>query len=169
MVLSRPDLMGTLMLRKLLKLIFGGADEWTDWRPTRRERSADWAIHATMHVRGTRYRSANARNFVRHAKSRIKAGDIVEVHVEREPENPVDKNALRVMGRVGSTWLHIGYLPAESAAAIALGFPADMPLRASLSRVSERRGRFAIFVDVLRPAKRSEWWKSRAPDASARL
>ena len=73
-------------------------------------------------------------------------GDRLEL--EREPENPHDANAVRVLwrGRV------LGYVPRRENAALSWAIERGMPLRARISALHEhanpaRRLRFEVYVE----------------------
>ena len=77
---------------------------------------------------------------------RLRVGDALEL--AREPENPHDANAVRVLwrGRV------LGYVPRRENAALAWGLERGMQLRARISALAEhpnpaRRVRFEVYVE----------------------
>lgn len=76
----------------------------------------------------------------------LRVGDALEL--AREPENPHDANAVRVLwrGRV------LGYVPRRENAALAWGLERGMQLRARISALAEhpnpaRRVRFEVYVE----------------------
>ena len=76
----------------------------------------------------------------------LRVGDALEL--AREPENPHDANAVRVLwrGRV------LGYVPRRENAALAWGLERGMQLRARISALTEhpnpaRRVRFEVYVE----------------------
>jgi hypothetical protein len=76
----------------------------------------------------------------------LRVGDRLEL--AREPDNPHDRNAVRVLwrGRV------LGYVPRRENAALAWALDRGTPLRASISVLSERSGaarglRFDVYVE----------------------
>lgn len=76
----------------------------------------------------------------------LRVGDALEL--AREPENPHDANAVRVLwrGRV------LGYVPRRENAALAWGLARGMQLRARISALAEhpnpaRRVRFEVYVE----------------------
>ena len=76
----------------------------------------------------------------------LRVGDALEL--AREPENPHDANAVRVLwrGRV------LGYVPRRENAALAWGLERGMQLRARISALVEhpnpaRRVRFEVYVE----------------------
>ena len=76
----------------------------------------------------------------------LRVGDALEL--AREPENPHDANAVRVLwrGRV------LGYVPRRENAALAWGLERGMQLRARISALAEhpnpaRRVRFDVYVE----------------------
>jgi hypothetical protein len=78
--------------------------------------------------------------------SEMRVGDALEL--AREPENPHDANAVRVLwrGRV------LGYVPRRENAALAWGLERGMQLRARISALAEhpnpaRRVRFEVYVE----------------------
>ena len=76
----------------------------------------------------------------------LRVGDRLEL--AREPGNPHDANAVRVLWR-GHT---LGYVPRRENAALAWGLDRGTPLRARISALSEhpnpaRRVRFDVYVE----------------------
>jgi hypothetical protein len=76
----------------------------------------------------------------------LRVGDRLEL--EREPENPHDANAVKVLWR-GRT---LGYVPRRENAAIAWGLDRGTPLRGRISALAEhanpaRRLRFEVYVE----------------------
>ena len=78
--------------------------------------------------------------------SELRVGDRLEL--AREPQNPHDRNAVRVLwrGRV------LGYVPRRENAALAWGLDRGTPLRARISALAEhpnpaRRLRFDVYVE----------------------
>lgn len=76
----------------------------------------------------------------------LRVGDALQL--AREPENPHDANAVRVLwrGRV------LGYVPRRENAALAWGLERGMQLRARISALAEhpnpaRRVRFEVYVE----------------------
>jgi HIRAN domain len=76
----------------------------------------------------------------------LRVGDRLEL--AREPDNPYDANAVRVLwrGRV------LGYVPRRENAALAWALARDTPLRARISALAEhpnpaRRLRFDVYVE----------------------
>ena len=76
----------------------------------------------------------------------LRVGD--RLQLEREPDNPHDANAVRVIwgGRV------LGYVPRRENAALAWGLERGTPLRARISALVEhpnpaRRVRFEVYVE----------------------
>lgn len=76
----------------------------------------------------------------------LRVGDALEL--AREPENPHDANAVRVLwrGRV------LGYVPRRENASLAWGLERGMQLRARISALAEhpnpaRRVRFEVYVE----------------------
>jgi HIRAN domain len=76
----------------------------------------------------------------------LRVGDRLEL--AREPDNPHDANAVRVLwrGRV------LGYVPRRENAALAWGLERGAPLRARISALAEhpnpaRRVRFEVYVE----------------------
>ena len=76
----------------------------------------------------------------------LRVGDALEL--AREPENPHDANAVRVLwrGRV------LGYVPRRENAALAWGLERGMQLRGRISALAEhpnpaRRVRFEVYVE----------------------
>lgn len=163
------------MFKWLATTLFGGreaVDEewWGRWRPAKVERSTDWSILREVTIRGTRHRKARCLAFIIAFKEADRRGAPYGIEVEREPDNPADRNAIAVYGVLGPERHQLGYVPADVAAEIAADFPPDMPLAADLKEIStlglrpEERVRadttFGIFINVLRPSKRSSWWKA---------
>lgn len=143
-----------------LSVTFCEPDAFDDgWRPTRPANDSNWAALAWGPVRGISRQTANARRFAAHARSLDAAGGRICIEVEREPENPHDTNAIRVFGVIESRRLPLGYVPAETAARIAREYPPAMPLAARLSRIRDDARLIGIDIDVLRPSKRSAWWR----------
>ena len=82
--------------------------------------------------------------------------------VEREPSNPADPNAIRVMGWIDdpSRATQLGYLYREDAAQIAKEFPIDTTIAAGLWRVySPNPKKLWVGIRLLIPAKRDPWWR----------
>jgi hypothetical protein len=78
--------------------------------------------------------------------AQLKVGDPLEL--EREPDNPHDRNAVRVQWRGRK----LGYVPRRENAALAWGLDRGAPLRARVSRMSEhpnpaRRLEFEVFLE----------------------
>jgi hypothetical protein len=76
----------------------------------------------------------------------LRVGDALEL--AREPDNPHDANAVKVVwrGRV------LGYVPRRENAALAWGLDRGTPLRARISALAEhpnpaRRVRFEVYVE----------------------
>lgn len=130
------------------------------WRPARAAADPSWAALAWVPVRGISLQTPNAREFAAHARTIDARGERSCMEVEREPDNPHDPNAIRVIAIIGSRRLPLGYVPAESAARIAGQYPAAMPLAARLSRIRDDANLIGIDIDILRPSKRSAWWRS---------
>lgn len=121
------------------------------------------AILETVHIRGTSYRREEARDYVRALRATDRSGTEIPLLLRREPDNAADPDAIMVLAQLNGADCHIGYLPWETAAQIALDWPAGMPLAACINRISTKMGYDAIFIEVLRPAKRSPWWKANMP------
>jgi hypothetical protein len=76
----------------------------------------------------------------------LRVGDLLEL--VREPGNPHDRNAVRVLWRGRM----LGYVPRRENAALAWALDRGTPLRASISALSERprparRLRFEVYVE----------------------
>lgn len=48
------------------------------------------------------------------AKQKIKNGEMVEVKLEKQTDDPYDANAVAFMGKTKSTWERIGYVVSEA-------------------------------------------------------
>jgi hypothetical protein len=131
------------------------------WVPDLDRPPGQWRIHATLEVRGVRYRSEAARDFIRTAKAAERARRPFGVRLEAEPSNAHDRNAQKVIGFVEGQAFFIGYLDAESAKEIAEIFPADMPYHLLLRRTYVKPDWIEIYFDLLIPAVRSPFWKGR--------
>jgi hypothetical protein len=149
-------------------------DEWDRWYPVATPADRNWAILREVHVKGTRFRRPACLALIKAFKEADRIGVPYTVEVEREPDNPADRHAIAVYGVLSSERHQLGYVPRDVAAEIAAEYPLDMPLTARLRQIAtidvdgdnslSWEDSFAIFVDVLRPAKRSAWWKSRMGD-----
>jgi len=84
----------------------------------------EW-VRSTSRVKvaGVKFRLGNVERFIRGVKSAENSGHYYGVHIEAEPDNEFDPNAIKVFGDVSvKNWfsrkqlrLHIGYLSEETA------------------------------------------------------
>lgn len=74
-------------------------------------------------VHGIQYRKEEATAFARAAFKLYDAGRPFGIVIEREPDNPADRNALKVIGWGGGVSRHVGYVEALEAARAAERYP----------------------------------------------
>lgn len=137
-----------------------------EWRPKRAGPEGNWRqITGSIEVRGLR--KEEARTFITAAKSAEKVGKRFGIHPKRAPDNAYDSNAIELWGFVdGKEWL-IGFFPKEGSEPagdtkyIAETFPTEMPLAADLYKVTENGPYIDMYVILLGPGARDEFWKGR--------
>lgn len=98
---------------------------------------------------GTNSRDSEARAFIDRAKS----GDVTLTAI-REPENPHDRNAIRIMGSDGRRSYWLGYIPARLASSIAEDVDPRVPIGAELRAAGIKVGGDAacfISVNLIQP------------------
>ena len=97
-------------------------------------------LYDDVDIVGEVHRLESCASFLRGARDAIAAKRLFGVFLEREPLNPYDSNAVKVVGwwterrflSEARKFMHIGYLPAAMAASISRKHPAPMPLAAEL-------------------------------------
>lgn len=113
-------------------------------------------------VVGIQYRKPNAIEFAKAAFTAHASGDPFGLIAEREPNNPHDRYAVKIigwgsgrsafLGRKNSLNLHVGYVDAETSGRIAEKFP-DVPLAAEFYSLYEGRlGYIDICFFLVAPA-----------------
>ena len=142
--------------------------ERIEWKPSGNGRSRryaatwgpDWRSITPLAVR------LAGEQYCRKAALGFALGNNCSVEIERQPENPHDANAIRVIG----LWEHggrrhrepIGFVPRELAAAIAKERPTDLPLSGAPCRAYVWDDYVDLAVTILEPSARSAWWSERS-------
>lgn len=121
---------------------------------------ADWRMVGGLPAElvGEQHRKAACLSFAEGRRCRVE--------VEREPTNPHDANAIRVIG----SWIDgqgaarrevLGYLGRDMAARLAETRPADMPFRAQPYRAFVRGDFVDLQIRLLEPSAASSFWSER--------
>lgn len=142
-----------------------------DFRNSERPGDRNWRWHlndvggqkVALGIAGINYRIADVTDYLESASKAENSGGRYGILLEREPDNPADKNAIKVVGWIDdpAQAIHLGYLYREDAAALAKEFPAHIPLAAALWRVfSPNKDKLWIGVRLLIPEKRDPCWKA---------
>lgn len=157
------------------------ADRWVTWKAEDRRRPPGaWRqFQMADRVIGMRHRRMDAVTFLNGMVSAEEAKQDWGIELEREPENPRDPNAIKVIGRWTETkkrWfrapetavrrLHIGYVDGDMAAALA-EFGPSLPIAAEVYEVTRLKDfdlsgdglPLVIKIIVLVPSKKDPVWK----------
>lgn len=119
----------------------------------------DWRILSDFEIPGLQYHLEAAKAFILSAARNKGAG--CAIALRPEPLNPHDANAIAIHVTAPGFAGKVGYVPREVAATVAR-CPPDMPLAAAVRKVRLGATDFAVIaVQVLMPAKRSEFWRDR--------
>jgi hypothetical protein len=114
-----------------------------------------------LEVAGVKYQLDEARAFA--------AGRDLTLEFEREPENPLDKNAIKIIGRrktvFGSKHHFIGYVPSDVAAAIVEGHFYDRVAPRLLKTYIGDSGYVEILFQVLGPKGQRLKYKKADPES----
>ncbi len=137
------------------------------WKPTACKRPSGrtwriWQESIGYDIAGIVFRKDEVIDFLDAARNAELSGEQFALGLEREPSNPHDKNAIKILGILGEHTTHMGYVAAELASKAARDLPADVPIAAELARafISEE-GFVELKANILLPGKRDPYWEGK--------
>jgi hypothetical protein len=145
----------------------------SDWTRYKFENSTEpkeadnfkWRAYPGMNIEvaGTSHRRRGVEKFIYNAQIGEEQNISYGITLQREPENPYDANAIKVMGWNLRPDLveHIGYIPKDVAAAFS-EFSDNVPIAAILVGSHEKDDYIGVTIRTLIPGKTGGFWKDRS-------
>jgi hypothetical protein len=161
-------------------------DRWINFKfDDRRRPPGNWRqVGRAQRVSGMRHRRVAAVTFLNGLTYSVERGEDWGIELEREPTNPHDPNAIKVIGRFTQRkkrWFrapvvtlernHIGYIDAETAEHLGR-FDPDIPIAAEVYEIARLRKftmkseglPLVIKINVLVPGKNEPYWQGQFPE-----
>ncbi len=128
---------------------------WVNWKI-----GSGW-----FEVAGVKHREREVLEFLSAAENASDKGQHFGVKLMPDSNNRYDKNAIKVIGTVGSKEYFIGFVPKKVAEAVT-SWPADMPKAAELKQAKVGHSMLIVSVAGLTPpakVRRQEGWEKEEP------
>lgn len=131
---------------------------WKELRIGRRHPGSDWVylpkVSKDNECKLVSISETGQREAAEALVGKVKNGYNYLIELEREPSNPHDPNAIKVLDTSDGGRIHVGYIPRDVAEIVADRYAPEMPIRVMVKRaIQSPEGRVFLRLAIMIPKK----------------